>query len=254
MYGDPHESLMRTKRAIQELVDIEFILLYRIKNQTYFHIRNWEKHQKVQHPGKPIVPGLEQASCDPHETLTPDLRILGSKDQEGRGSISLSPIQENSPEESKGGNGKDPNNTPHTLQWTDVYKVLQGLTGFASDAHYHKAHLESIARQCNQQSDPLAALTTIIKRKKAQVEKSGKRVQPIWLATDFDLLLNVKPAKISLDNDETYQDLIRQKVKAEQDVKLEKSIGTQKRLARAEKVYSDLQQKIAEYRQQAGVS
>lgn len=33
-----------------------FVDIYQASGQTYFHIKNWEKHQKVQHPGRPRVP------------------------------------------------------------------------------------------------------------------------------------------------------------------------------------------------------
>lgn len=33
-----------------------FADLYKVEGQSYFHIRNWERHQKVQHVGKPRVP------------------------------------------------------------------------------------------------------------------------------------------------------------------------------------------------------
>lgn len=51
---------------------------YEVKGQRYGAIRNWDKHQKVNHKGKPRVPGPEEAvqrvSGGSPETLLPDLR------------------------------------------------------------------------------------------------------------------------------------------------------------------------------------
>ena len=93
------EVLKRASRAFQELLSIGFVEAYQVNGQRYFSVRNWEKHQKVMHPGKPHVPGPECAenkgkapssgephetlmrvSDDPHDSLMPDLRIMGPKD------------------------------------------------------------------------------------------------------------------------------------------------------------------------------
>jgi len=62
--------------ALAELDPI--IAFYEVKGQTYGSIRNWSKHQRVSHPGKPRVPGpqegLPKPSGRPPETLVPDLR------------------------------------------------------------------------------------------------------------------------------------------------------------------------------------
>ncbi len=59
--GEPRETLMRLSRALTELDGIGFLTLYTVKNQQYFSIKNWSKHQKVQHPGRPAVPGPAHA-------------------------------------------------------------------------------------------------------------------------------------------------------------------------------------------------
>jgi hypothetical protein len=64
-----------------------FVTSYEVRGQSYFHIRNWSSHQRVDKPGKPRVPGPEHAensevvgvredvakhSRDSRETLAPD--------------------------------------------------------------------------------------------------------------------------------------------------------------------------------------
>jgi len=55
-YGDPHESLTKVSEGLAELRQMGFVRLYEVGGQSYFEIRNWLKHQKVQHPSAPRVP------------------------------------------------------------------------------------------------------------------------------------------------------------------------------------------------------
>lgn len=48
--------------ALAELVATRFAVLYVVGGQQYFAIRNWDKHQKVDKPGKPQVPPLPAES------------------------------------------------------------------------------------------------------------------------------------------------------------------------------------------------
>lgn len=60
------------KGALAELEPL--VLFYEVGGQKYAEIRNWSKHQKVQHPGKPRVPPppetLTNSSGESHRTLT----------------------------------------------------------------------------------------------------------------------------------------------------------------------------------------
>ncbi len=51
-----HELVDDTRAALSELEKLRFVLLYESDGQSYFAIRNWDKHQKVDKPGKPRVP------------------------------------------------------------------------------------------------------------------------------------------------------------------------------------------------------
>lgn len=96
-YGESHETLTKVSGALSELARTGFVRLYTSAGQRYFAITNWTKHQKVQHVGKPRVPGPDDEGSEPesfgnppasggppetltkpsgesHETLTPDLR------------------------------------------------------------------------------------------------------------------------------------------------------------------------------------
>jgi len=49
--------------ALHELVSMRYVLLYDVDGQTYYAVRNWEKHQRVDKPGLPKVPGPNLASA-----------------------------------------------------------------------------------------------------------------------------------------------------------------------------------------------
>jgi hypothetical protein len=57
---DSSTSLVRSAEQLQEglsyLAGVRFVSLYEVEGQSYFAIRNWTKHQRVHHPGKPLVP------------------------------------------------------------------------------------------------------------------------------------------------------------------------------------------------------
>lgn len=78
------ETLAKASRASRELLAIGFLEMYEVDSQKYFHLRNWSKHQKVDHPGSPRIPGPKTAtnptiresvarpSRDQRETLAPE--------------------------------------------------------------------------------------------------------------------------------------------------------------------------------------
>lgn len=85
--GEPRD----VRSLLTELEVAGLIRFYRVRGQSYVQLLGWSKHQKVDHPGRPIVPGPEQAdqdqtgktkeeqhtrramdSRDPRETLAPD--------------------------------------------------------------------------------------------------------------------------------------------------------------------------------------
>jgi len=54
----PGEDSPRTTfvAAAEELIKIRFVRFYEVDGQRYFSIRNWSKHQRVDHPSDPKVP------------------------------------------------------------------------------------------------------------------------------------------------------------------------------------------------------
>ena len=100
--GDSPEAFANSSRACREglakLIEIRFVGLYEVDGQHYFTIRNWNKHQKVDHPGKPLVPPppvdvwkssseslakVPESLAKVPESLAPDQDM--DMDQEGNG-------------------------------------------------------------------------------------------------------------------------------------------------------------------------
>jgi len=62
MEPQPQEKL----RDAMEKLRGWFCELYRVRGQMYYHVCGWKKHQRVDKPGKPHVPGISEA--DPVES------------------------------------------------------------------------------------------------------------------------------------------------------------------------------------------
>lgn len=97
-HDNPREVLAK---ALDELVSLAFVVPYEVDGQSYYSIRNWEKHQRVDKPGKPHVPPppadkpknkakhpretlakIPGSLAKVPETLAPDQDQEGIKDQE----------------------------------------------------------------------------------------------------------------------------------------------------------------------------
>lgn len=75
-YHQDHHG--KAREALRELVAMRFANVYEVEGQSYFEVRNWTKHQRVDHPGKPRVPApldtIPETLARIPETLAPDLR------------------------------------------------------------------------------------------------------------------------------------------------------------------------------------
>lgn len=92
------------RESLARLSRIGFVVLYRVRGQSYYQIRNWSKHQRVDKPGKPRFPGLDEADAAAPEPAS-------------------SPAPQNPPEV--------PANPPETLAKISV--LIEGSTEHRSD-------------------------------------------------------------------------------------------------------------------------
>jgi hypothetical protein len=59
--------------VLDELLKANLIMPYQVREQRYAHVAGWEKHQRIDKPGKPRCPGPND-SREIRETLATDLR------------------------------------------------------------------------------------------------------------------------------------------------------------------------------------
>ncbi|MBA2741470.1 MAG: hypothetical protein H0U46_05610 [Actinobacteria bacterium] len=74
-------------KALETLVSTGLVELYEVRGQVYLHISGWEKHQRVDKPGKPHCPGpgereikpsrnVDNVSRNPRETFAESSRDI----------------------------------------------------------------------------------------------------------------------------------------------------------------------------------
>src|SRR5688500_2126660 len=52
-----HSDSRKSSASLRDLCDADLVLVYSVRQQTYLHLRGWEKHQRIDNAGKPRVPG-----------------------------------------------------------------------------------------------------------------------------------------------------------------------------------------------------
>lgn len=74
-WSAPHP--VHVSDLLLELHQANVIVQYEIAGQKYIEIRNWAKHQKVDHPGKPRIPEpCDNSSRDTRETVAKEVETL----------------------------------------------------------------------------------------------------------------------------------------------------------------------------------
>ncbi len=83
---DPAEMLATLSRALGDLVECGFLQLYSVNGQQCFSLRNWKKHQRVDKPSRPHVPGPEKADAPTGlDDLPPETRAGAEPVAKGSG-------------------------------------------------------------------------------------------------------------------------------------------------------------------------
>lgn len=59
--ADAIRAIEVLREALSELATLGYVHLYRVHGQRYYHLRGWERHQRVDKPGRPQVPGPERS-------------------------------------------------------------------------------------------------------------------------------------------------------------------------------------------------
>lgn len=86
---DPRGEL---RQALRRLAAMGYVTLYEVRGQQYFHLTNWDKHQRMSNAGKPRVPGPEDADNDSDSADIDDpaeTRGESRRDSASRGDLRL---------------------------------------------------------------------------------------------------------------------------------------------------------------------
>jgi hypothetical protein len=128
VFAFSREPLDNFREAFASLSRMGFARTYEVRQQQYFEIVNWEKHQRVDKPGKPRVPAplhaLEKVPgglANPQETVAPDpIRsdpiTIASKSPAGFQITDLTP-----------------EDVSHAWHAAAPFGVLHGLSGWRSE-------------------------------------------------------------------------------------------------------------------------
>lgn len=143
--GKPREVLAK---ALEELRAIRYVLLYEVDGQHYFSIRNWSKHQKVDHPGRPKVPPPSAGSLEEKPLLAKPRETLSSPPE------TLAPDQEGKGTEGRGEEGEREGEPPAASPVKPTAPAKRAKARSAVDAESNwndeqRARLVAIGRRCD---------------------------------------------------------------------------------------------------------
>ncbi len=63
--------------VLSELLETKMVESYTVRGQRYLHVRNWNKHQRIDRPGKPKVPTLAEADDSEPTPLSTSAHPIG---------------------------------------------------------------------------------------------------------------------------------------------------------------------------------
>jgi hypothetical protein len=86
MFRDPRETVARVSRGLLNLFEAGLIIRYTSSGKSFLHITNWEKHQRIDKPGRQRYPRpddenviLATSSRDSRDTLAPGTGEQGNR-------------------------------------------------------------------------------------------------------------------------------------------------------------------------------
>jgi len=76
---DEETDVGAIREALATLTRECMLTLYQVRGQSYYHVTNWSKHQRIDKPGKPHCPGPEEAENLPKTEHSRDSRETVAK-------------------------------------------------------------------------------------------------------------------------------------------------------------------------------
>lgn len=81
------ESRESVAKALETLATVGLLTHYRVRGQSYYHVTNWDKHQRVDKPGKPRMPVPAEAESDTYSNEASNSRESREDSRESRESL-----------------------------------------------------------------------------------------------------------------------------------------------------------------------
>ncbi len=181
---DARESVEKASRGIRELEQIGFLTTYQVGGQTYFSLRSWSKHQRVDHPSKPRVPApvcvetkaestsretLASVSRESSETLAPDLIREDRKGSDRTARESESSVIPKHVRRFEDSFRQKPKAGADEVSMADVastFHAQRKATGggsYSNSRHRDDEHLEPIAESVNAAGETLEQRTSALR-------------------------------------------------------------------------------------------
>ena len=87
MFTDPRETVARVSRGLARLSACDLITRYEVDGRCFLHVTAWEKHQRIDRPGKPRFPRPDDESATIRESVARprESAATGTGEQGNRG-------------------------------------------------------------------------------------------------------------------------------------------------------------------------
>ena len=87
------EPLGAVAQALETLASVSLLTRYTVRGQSYFHITNWTRHQRVDRPSKRQMPGPEEAARASEEDANKQSQAVEPNPREGLAEQSRDPTE-----------------------------------------------------------------------------------------------------------------------------------------------------------------
>jgi hypothetical protein len=143
----------KVREALRELSRMGFVTLYEVRGQSYYAIRNWEKHQKVDKPGKPRVPSPEEGEITGVHPIPEKVLGASEKVRERFATDLDQDLDQDHDRDPRAREGEEPPRTTKGLLIGGYQRRYEAARDVAwQSAPRYATHFEAAARWCDTQA------------------------------------------------------------------------------------------------------
>ena len=85
------EPIAAVAQALETLASASLLTRYTVRGQSYLHVTNWTRHQRVDHPSRPQMPGPEESNGARAENANKQTQPVAPNPREGLAEQSRDP-------------------------------------------------------------------------------------------------------------------------------------------------------------------